>query len=222
MYQYPRAYFFGRHFKPIKFDDPRANPSTTPTLSNYVPWGDSSFCSCKSTRDNRPKSWSKAHTQDFLRMGRQQDDGIGFSVSPSVVVKIHSTTDEGHENDSRKRLDVIRDVITAFLLKNPVNTWTNKTPTISRYHNTMEESSRQSKILYVTCILHEAMWYQETPARVYGEWQVKHRYSRLVLWRQLTVLCATLGKHTRYCTYSMRSSDSTERRVSSAQEAKVK
>ena len=50
-------------------------------------------------------------------MGRQQDDGTGFSLSPSVVVEDHSTTDEGHENDSRKRLDVIREVITAFLLK---------------------------------------------------------------------------------------------------------
>ena len=78
-------------------------------------------------------------------------------MSPSVVVEDHSTTDEGHENDSRKRLDVIRDVITAFLLKNPVNTWTTKTPTRSIYSSTMEESTRKSKILYVTCILHEAM-----------------------------------------------------------------
>ena len=51
-------------------------------------------------------------------MGRQQEDGTGFSLSPSVVVEYHSTTDEGHENDSRKRLDVIREeVIMAFLLK---------------------------------------------------------------------------------------------------------
>ena len=175
-----------------------------------------------SSNSNRSKSWVKACTQDFPKLGKWQHVETGFSLSPSVVVEDHPTTDEGHENDSRKRLDVIRDVTTAFLLKNPVNTWATKTPTRSINHNTMEESSRQSKILYVTCILHEAMWYQETPARVYGEWQVKHRYSRLVLWRQLTVLCATLGKHTRYCTYSMRSSDSTERRVSSAHEAKAK
>jgi hypothetical protein len=50
-------------------------------------------------------------------MGRQQQDETGFSLSPSVVVENHSTTDEGHENDSRKRLDVIREIITAFLLK---------------------------------------------------------------------------------------------------------
>ena len=50
-------------------------------------------------------------------MGRQQCDGAGFLLSPSVVAENHSTTDEGHENDSRKRLDVIREVITAFLLK---------------------------------------------------------------------------------------------------------
>jgi hypothetical protein len=38
-------------------------------------------------------------------------------LSPSVVVEDHFTTDEGHENDSRKRLDMIRGVIMAFLLK---------------------------------------------------------------------------------------------------------
>jgi hypothetical protein len=50
-------------------------------------------------------------------MGRRQDAETGFSLSPSVVARNHSTTDEGHENDSRKRLDVIRRVIMAFLLK---------------------------------------------------------------------------------------------------------
>ena len=174
-----------------------------------------------SSSSNRSKSWVKACTQDFPRMGRWQHVEAGFSLSPSVVVENHSITDEGHENDSRKRLDVIRKMITAFLLKIQ-STLGQPRLQQDQNQNTLEESSRQSKILYVTCILHEAMWYQETPARVYGEWQVKHRYSRLVLWRQLTVLCATLGKHTRYCTYSMRSSDSTERRVSSAQEAKAK